>query len=105
MSRALHLDTFASDKTRVSLISWRVTRSEKEEEEECDCEMTFPDKSWLMIVDSGGGKRVGRGEGKGGEGRESQFGQVAFKRRSWGSIQLNLKRLFNRVSSKCPTLL
>ena len=36
--------------------------------------MTFPDKSWL-IVDSGGeeSRRVGR---------ESQFGQVAFKRRS-----------------------
>ena len=64
-------DTFAGDKTRVSLISWRVTRSE-------DCEMTFPDKSWL-IVDSEEGEeeeRVVRGW------RGSQFGQVAFKRRS-----------------------
>ena len=48
MSCGFHLDTFASDKTRVSLISWRAPRLMAELE---DCEMTFPDKSWL-IVDS-----------------------------------------------------
>ena len=63
--------------------------------------MTFPDKSWL-IVDSE--EEEGRESSVRGW-RGSQFGQVAFKRRSWGSIQLNLNRLFNRVSSKCPTLL
>ena len=86
MSRGFHLDTFASDKTRVSLISWRVTRSEKEEEEECDCEMTFPDKSWLMIVDSGGGKR---GRSRGGEGREGRASLDKLLSRGGAGAQFN----------------
>ena len=54
-SAFLLLDTFAGDKTRVSLISWRATRLMAELE---DCEMTFPDKSWLIVDSAGEGASV-----------------------------------------------
>ena len=93
MSRGFHLDTFASDKTRVSLISWRVTRSEKEEEEECDCEMTFPDKSWLMIVDSGGGKR---GRSRGGKGRGEPVWTSCFQEEELGLNSIESQETFQQ---------
>ena len=55
-------NTFAGDKTRVSLISWRVTQRRGRKEEEGRSRDDIPDKSGWRIVDSQGRSKSERGE-------------------------------------------